>query len=698
MGKKNKKKNISPVNSAQAETKQQETLTVDNNAIEEYLTTEEGKIAAKEIEDYTAAKKQEADEYYESKKQEADKIAAIAEEVIQKKVEAEIKQKEKELQEKYEKEKEKLNERQDELDKAHDEVTQKMSALQKEKDNIKTDINKEIQAQLDELKELKLELKGKEREIESLEDDNKFLEDEMSKNEDYRKKYKEEELKNKDLKENNELYEKKNNELKEENKKLKEQILEYGDAPKTAIIENSELKKKIEELESRIVNCPAEDDIQELRNKAGKYEELNNKLEKLENEKINLIEENTELTFNKKEIENYRKYIKLLELQKNELQNELDRNIEAYRDRQGKIFANLSEIDEEECYDYPEYSGIQNLKTLCERFRGYMANRPHNPLYYEESIIRTFIAGFASSRITILEGLSGTGKSSLPQAFAEFMGSKTIKVPVQSSWTDRNDLLGFYNDFKKQYKETPFLKALYRATHDRNNIYIILLDEMNLSRIEYYFADFLSVLEDPKIEKWKIELVSDYASITHDNWPKLIQNGEIQICDNTWFVGTANKDDSTQMITDKVYDRATILNFEEKGTNPNIAKYDPINMSNEQFKKLLRNSSKFKDEESKKRFCIMLKDLDEQVRLYFDITFGNRIANQLEKFVPVYIACGGTVDEAIDMMFSRKILRKLEGKYDDSTKRYLDELKTYIHDEYKMPITEKAIGKMIDKI
>ena len=77
-------------------------------------------------------------------------------------------------------------------------------------------------------------------------------------------------------------------------------------------------------------------------------------------------------------------------------------------------------------------------------------------------------------------------------------------------------MLGFYNDFKKQYKETEFLKALYKATHDPNNIYIIVLDEMNLSRIEYYFADLLSVLEKPNTEDWKIELISDYASINNN--------------------------------------------------------------------------------------------------------------------------------------------------------------------------------------
>ena len=97
------------------------------------------------------------------------------------------------------------------------------------------------------------------------------------------------------------------------------------------------------------------------------------------------------------------------------------------------------------------------------------------------------MSAFAAAASTSSSNVTSTVE--LPRAFADFMGSKTIEVPVQSSWKDRNDLLGFYNDFKKQYKETEFLKALYSATHDPNNIYVIVLDEMNLSRIEYYFAD-----------------------------------------------------------------------------------------------------------------------------------------------------------------------------------------------------------------
>ena len=543
------------------------------------------------------------------------------------------------------------------------------------------------------------ELRKKNTDIAALEEDKLFYEEQLSSNSVKKAEIASYKIQINDLQNAYSELEKLYKEQQEKVNRLTSQILLYGDDPQKALSDNAELLKKVNELQSLISNCPSMEELANLRETNRRFEELNNKLELVMAEKLRLESENNDLRVSKDEIEALRKFIKILELQKAELQKELERNIELYSMSTEKVFASLSLIDKE---INNEYSHISiTLKELCNKFRGYLANRPNNPLYYDDVTIRTFISGFASSRLMILEGLSGTGKSSLPRAFADFMGSKTIEVPVQSSWKDRNDLLGFYNDFKKQYKETEFLKALYKATHDQNNIYIIVLDEMNLSRIEYYFADLLSVLEKPNVEDWKIELISDYASIAQNNkdvWPKLIHEGKLQIGDNTWFVGTANKDDSTFIITDKVYDRSVILNFDKKGEKQKIDNSLPIKMNNTDFQQLLRNASRFKTPADETKFNEMIKYLDKQIKDKFEITFGNRIANQLEVFVPVYIECGGTVEEAIDIMFSRKILRKLEGIYDENTKQKLSDLELELLDKYKMPISINAIEKMIEKI
>lgn len=744
MSKKNKNKNSNPV---QQPAVQPQSVKPTIKVSMEILTTEEGELLLNEslskMEEYVNGEKEKADAYvleqmdkadayYKEKLEEADGLRGKAESEIQKEVDKAVKQKEKEMKDQIEdakkeakeivqtakdeakEEAEKLDERQKKIEEDELEFTKKLAELEANKVNYKKEVLDDIQEELksisgdkekleEELEQLKKDMKKKESDIVALEEDKKFYEEELSNNTVKRSEILAYKTRitglESDLETINKLY----SDLKDREKRLNEQILLYGDDPSKAVKENADLRKKVSELESALASCPSKEELAKLRENNQKFEELNNKLELLKQEKLRLESENIEMKVDKDEIESYRKFIKILELQKSELQRELDRNIELYNNSTEKVFASLSLIDSEKCNDYPSIVRSQgiSLRVLCDRFRGYLANRSNNPLYYEEKIIRTFIAGFASSRIMILEGLSGTGKSSLPRAFADFMGSHTIEVPVQSSWKDRNDLLGFYNDFKKQYKETEFLKALYRATHDTNNIYIIVLDEMNLSRIEYYFADLLSVLEKPNVEDWKIELISDYASISQNKeaWPELIKEGKLQISDNTWFIGTANKDDSTFIITDKVYDRSVVLNFDKKGELEKVDNSTSIQMNNSDFQALLHSSARFTNTSDQSRFKEMLRYLDDTVKEYFQITFGNRIANQLEKFVPVYIACGGTVDEAIDIMFSRKVLRKLEGIYDENTKENLDLFKDDIKQrKFNMPITIKAIERMVEKI
>lgn len=161
-----------------------------------------------------------------------------------------------------------------------------------------------------------------------------------------------------------------------------------------------------------------------------------------------------------------------------------------------KVFPGLIAIDELYAGTRPAPVPQQAPCTLAELAAGFQAFLSERcALYYDLSMLRSFIAGMAASRLIILEGLSGTGKSSLPRYFSEYVGSKAFFAPVQSTWRDRTDVLGFYNDFSGVFKETNFLKCLYEASYTPDKFNLMVLDEMNLSRVEYYFADFLSVLE-----------------------------------------------------------------------------------------------------------------------------------------------------------------------------------------------------------
>ena len=148
---------------------------------------------------------------------------------------------------------------------------------------------------------------------------------------------------------------------------------------------------------------------------------------------------------------------------------------------------------------------------MADRFRNYLAKQ--EGLYFDIRTIRSFLAGLSVSRLIILEGLSGTGKSSIARYFSTFIGEDSFFAPVQASWRDRTSLLGYYNDFSKRYNETPFIQRLYKMTYQSNHVNIMVLDEINIARVEYYFADFLSILEYPK-DKWILNIMQ----LPYDKW------------------------------------------------------------------------------------------------------------------------------------------------------------------------------------
>ena len=292
-----------------------------------------------------------------------------------------------------------------------------------------------------------------------------------------------------------------------------------------------------------------------------------------------------------------------------------------------------------------------SLEELCNSFRNFSASRLG--LYYTIDTIRQLFAGIATSKLIILEGISGTGKTSMANALGKFLSFDSAIIPVQPSWKDRSELLGYYNEFTKKFNESEFLKALYVTTY-RKDLDVIVLDEMNLARIEYYFAEFLSVMEMVEKDKWIIDLIPNVEK----GDPKNLQEGKLLIPQNVVFFGTANNDDSTFTISDKVYDRAISLFFDDKGRPFEAAEQEPVLIPYAHFVSLF--------EDAKKQFTIsesMIKkfeDLDNFVIKKFKLAFGNRILKQIETFVPVYVGCGGTEIEAYDFIFTNKILKKFE--------------------------------------
>ena len=315
-------------------------------------------------------------------------------------------------------------------------------------------------------------------------------------------------------------------------------------------------------------------------------------------------------------------------------------------------FCMLGEIDRNSGkYGHAIYERGITLDIFCDDFRNYAASQLR--LYYDISDIRRFIAGMAVSKLVILQGMSGTGKTSLAHAFGSFTDNTSTVIPVQPMWKERTDLVGYYNEFTKRFNETLLLQKMYEANYSKD-MYVTVLDEMNIARVEYYFAEFLSLLELPNPDERYIDVVSD----KWETDPKQLKDGRIKLPENMWFIGTANNDDSTFAISDKVYDRAMILNLDAKSERFAAPKTRKTIISSEQFVALVDQA--IKEYGVSKRNKQRLEKLDRYLIDHFHITFGNRIMKQINTYIPVYVACGGDELDALDDILAKKVIRKLE--------------------------------------
>ncbi len=361
---------------------------------------------------------------------------------------------------------------------------------------------------------------------------------------------------------------------------------------------------------------------------------------------------------------------------------------EQEKKRRRNRFSRLNEITPDPTP--PQFGAVRSLRELCEKFRMFAATNLH--LYYTEAQVREFVASLSVSHILILQGMSGTGKTSLTYAFGEFIGNPSTIIPVQPMWKERSDLLGYYNEFTKKYNETELLRKMYEA-NGRNEIFITVLDEMNIARVEYYFAEFLSLLEIPNPELRYLEVVTD----KWDDDPPQLKDGHIKLPENMWFVGTANNDDSTFAISDKVYDRAMIVNLDNR--TPPFAAEELVPVTPISYAEFIALSESAKrGYELTRRNERRLQELDEYLIAKFQITFGNRIMRQIRSYISVYVGCGGDELDALDDILCKKVLRKLTYKDLSLLRGELDEAAKYfetLFGEGKMPQCRSFLARVI---
>lgn len=353
-------------------------------------------------------------------------------------------------------------------------------------------------------------------------------------------------------------------------------------------------------------------------------------------------------------------------------------------------FPRLSGVDTFYRNEYiaPEYDKTVTLEEICQKFRNYAAS--HLGLYYDLNIMKQIFASFGATKMIILQGISGTGKTSLPYAFGQFIENPSVICSVQPSWRDRTELVGYYNEFTKKYTETEFLKTIYEAQFN-DDVRVIILDEMNIARVEYYFAEMLSILELPREDERHISLVSSKTASD----PEKMHDGKIWIPSNVWYVGTINNDDSTFAVSDKVYDRAIPIDLDEKAEFFEAPDEEPMRLSYSHLMSLYEQA-KVKYPISQERLVQMDK-LDTYLIKHFRLTFGNRIIKQMKDYVPCYVACGGTELDGIDFIFTNKILRKFESLGMGFIRDEIDGLIKYLEREFgeeNMEISKKYLLRL----
>ena len=344
----------------------------------------------------------------------------------------------------------------------------------------------------------------------------------------------------------------------------------------------------------------------------------------------------------------------------------------AFSDLDSKIdtYKNMFEKLKSEAFSNP------TLQSLTHFIVNFAANTPER-LSYTHDTVATFIAGLGASRLSILQGMSGTGKTSLPKAFMQALGGNCEIVEVESSWRDKNELLGYYNEFNSIYAPKKFTKFLYKAALNPKIPTFIVLDELNLSRIEYYFSDFLSLMEAREDQR-AVNLLNtriyppskdSNAGEKQSSYLALTDGNTIKIPPNVWFIGTANRDESTFEISDKVYDRAQTMNFDRRAPKVTAKRLDiPMRfLEYDKLKELFEAAKQIEfNAESDPRVLAV-----EKLLIPYKISFGNRILKQIEDFVKVYMACFDistleksrqTLHRAIENILYSKVLRKLELK------------------------------------
>ncbi len=320
------------------------------------------------------------------------------------------------------------------------------------------------------------------------------------------------------------------------------------------------------------------------------------------------------------------------------------------------------------------------------------------PYKYDQNKVERFLMALNTDQIIVLSGDPGTGKTTFARKMADAIGAKCTMIQVQSNWTDASDLMGYYNPMQGTYHSTPFLDALiearneYEQLEEKSRLHIICLDEMNLAKVEYYFASFLSILTYEKadadrtirllpysINKWVNNRLKEHEKGINDEDKRktslLADYRDFQLPPNVRFVGTLNMDDTTNMLSPKVIDRSFFIEFKRGDGDSVNEKFQPNDESYYPYTQFEQDPSSynsvFKNENPRfEKFAKKMYALHTVLGLSDDM-FADLSA--LSKLLPA-------INSEVDW-----------GKFNDNYKEYLNVSEP---DKSKWPLTSARCGKI----
>ena len=308
-----------------------------------------------------------------------------------------------------------------------------------------------------------------------------------------------------------------------------------------------------------------------------------------------------------------------------------------------------------------------------------------------------------STQMAVLAGISGTGKSQLPRQYAAGMGIGFLQVPVQPRWDSPQDLMGFYNYIEGKFRPTDMARALWALDEINNDdavqdrMMMILLDEMNLARVEYYFSDFLSRLESRPTsndigdanERKDAEIELEIPNMQH---PPRIFPGY-----NLLFAGTMNEDESTQSLSDKVVDRANVLRFAApkaiNAAHPEGEMPEVCALSRDRWQGWVQPVSRIERDARVRNGIETMVDLMKD----FKRPIGHRLGRAIMAYVANYPDVEGArpIEDALADQVEMRLLPKLRGVDVEVAGSQFSRLQTFVEQELDDEKLAQAINDSV---